>query len=52
VEEGIWENGIRKDTDKKNLGSCYRSQRNVQATKSKNLLSIQEWKREGSKACG
>jgi len=41
VKEGVWEGGIKKDADKKNLGSYYRSQRDVQTVKKKNLPSIQ-----------
>jgi len=29
MEEDVWEGGVRKDTNKENLGSYHRSQRNV-----------------------
>ena len=42
VEKNIWESRVREDADKKNLGSCNRSQRNIQTVKGKNLFFIQE----------
>jgi len=41
MKEGFWEDRIKKDADKKNLGSCHRSQRNIQTVKRKDLPSIQ-----------
>jgi len=29
VEKGIWEGGVGKDANKKNLGSCHRSQGDI-----------------------
>ena len=29
VEKSVWEGRVRKDADQENLGSCYRSQRDV-----------------------
>ena len=42
VEKGIWKGRIREDANKKGLGSCYRSQRDVQTQERKNLSFIQE----------
>ena len=42
MEKSIWEGRVEEDADKENLGSCNRSQRNVQTAKGKNLPSIQE----------
>jgi len=29
VEKGVWEGGVKKDANEKDLGSCYRSQGDV-----------------------
>jgi len=41
VEKGVWKGRVGKDAYKENLGSCYRSQRNVQTMERKNLSSLQ-----------
>ena len=40
VKENIWKGRVRKDANQKNLGLCYRSQRNVQTTERKDLSVI------------
>jgi len=42
VEKSIWKGRVKKDANKKDLGSCYRSQENIQTIKGKNLPSIQK----------
>ena len=29
VEEGVWKSGVEEDANKKSLGLCYRSQRDI-----------------------
>jgi len=43
---------IRKDADKKSLGSCDRSQEDVCTTKRKDLFVIQRQKRRSLELCG
>jgi len=38
VEESVWKSRVREDANKKDLGSCYRSQGDVQTKKEKDLL--------------
>jgi len=40
VEESVWEDKVGKSTDQENLGSCYRSQRDVQTVERKDLSVI------------
>jgi len=40
VKESVWEGRVRKNTYEKGLGSCYRSQGDVQTIKEKDLPSI------------
>jgi len=40
VEKDVWKGGVREDANQKNLGSCYRSQEDVQTMKEKDLPVI------------
>ena len=42
VEKGVWKGRIREDAEEESLGSCYRSQGDVQTAKEKDLPSIQK----------
>jgi len=42
VEEDIWESGVKEDANKESLGSCYRSQRDIQAMERKDLSLVQK----------
>ena len=42
MEKGVWEGRIRENADKEGLRSYYRSQRNIQTQKGKDLLFVQE----------
>jgi len=42
VEKGIQKGRIREDADQKNLEPCYRSQRDIQTAKGKDLPIIKE----------
>jgi len=48
VKKGVWEGRIRENTDKEGLRSYYRSQRNIQTQKGRDLLFVQEWERRDS----
>ena len=48
MDQGIWEETIRKDTNEKGMGSCDRSKRGVCAKKGKDLPIVKGGKR-GSK---
>jgi len=52
VEKSVWEGGIRKDANEKDLGSRYRSQGDVQTAKRKNLPFFQKRKGGSSEFCG
>jgi len=52
VKEGIWKSRVGKDAYKKDLESCYRSQKDVQTQERKDLLFIQEQKERGSEFLG
>jgi len=45
VEESVWKSRVREDANKEDLGSCYRSQGDVQTKKEKDLPLIQKQKR-------
>ena len=49
--ESVWKSRIGKDTNKKTLGSCYRSQARLCAQKGKILPSISNKERGGPDIC-
>jgi len=42
VKESFWEGRVKEDANEKGLGSCYRSQEDIQIMKEKDLSSIQK----------
>jgi len=52
VEKGIWEDRIRKDANQEDLGSCYRSQEDIQTMKRRNLPLIQKQKKRSLELYG
>jgi len=42
MEKGVWEDRVGEDADQENLGSCYRSQGDIQTIEKKDLLFIQK----------
>jgi len=52
VEESIWEDRVRKNAKQENLGSCHKSQRDIQTVKRKNLPTIKERKRKSLEVHG
>jgi len=52
VEESIWKKGVRKDASVKDLGPCYRVEREVYAKKREGILTIEKRKRGSTKICG
>jgi len=51
IVESIWKSRIGKDTNKKTLGSCHRSQARLCAQKGKILPSISNKERGGPDIC-
>jgi len=51
VEKSVWKGRIRENANKKNLGSCNRSQGDVQTIKRENLPSIQKQKGRSLELC-
>jgi len=49
VEEGVWKSRVRKDANKKSLGSCDRSQGDVYTTKKEGFIHYLKTKERKSR---
>ena len=52
VEEDIWKKGVKENTSAKDLGPCYRIEREVHAEKGKSVLIVERGKGKSIGICG